>query len=702
MDTQDGTEFVTVVSVQGGAKQPPPSASVAAAAPSPSESFITVLSIGQQQQLANGIDPAHPEEEVEVYRLPGERLGFGLKFEGGNKTSERVRRLFIQSCAEQSPASRATCSWGHLGEGDEVLLIDGVSVTQMTRLDCVRRLKESQLVIKLMVRCRGALRPEVVSAERKEGSKVPPELPSAPPPVPPRKLRHSQSQTNRGSADGEASPGSKQSWDSPKSTGSSQTGSPRSVASFRSAASSVRSSNYDSCNSSPAKIIALSKSDSPKGSPKVHMSPVLNKSKQELSPAEAQLYLDARSQDGSSTHGSASDDTSSSLSTVIDRLDRFSTTSTMSTTSEQFFRNSPELTTNGVDFLLSRLANSEARTYVESHGDVERVTAVVAPNTVLIEETPTLQPPLSFQDAPLSYGHEPRPGIFYSADLAADSRTHFRPIKDDADVVEKVVNGHEVPPLPVKNHVNRIPIVQEEEHAKTPVLPPKPMPRKDVRAKRKRPPPPPPPPRREPMPIPEARILDTVNDSECENEIKEEAKVEEVLTESSADNVDDNEIEINTKDENANEHQTNKILELVDMKIQNSFSRTSDDENEVAERENDDSVDVEMMNSINRNLIVDNEMVDEEKVEQMMMEQIVKEHNEPSDESDDGDDYYWQSNLATIGEEEENNSLEYEDVNEVPSSVDNKQSNERSFEEQVIKEYAVEHVPEVIEKKGKK
>lgn len=71
-------------------------------------------------KLINGIAEYHLEEEVEVYRLPGERLGFGLKFEGGNKTSERVRRLFVQSCAEQSPASRAKCSWGSLGEGDEV------------------------------------------------------------------------------------------------------------------------------------------------------------------------------------------------------------------------------------------------------------------------------------------------------------------------------------------------------------------------------------------------------------------------------------------------------------------------------------------------------------------------------------------------------------------------------------------------------
>lgn len=118
MDVAKGTteEFVTVVSV---GSQPT------------SENFVTVLSIGNgkkedeesssaaSKSLANGVD-GHLEEEVEVFRLPGERLGFGLKFEGGNKTSERVRRLFVQSCAEQSPASRAKCSWDTLGEGDEV------------------------------------------------------------------------------------------------------------------------------------------------------------------------------------------------------------------------------------------------------------------------------------------------------------------------------------------------------------------------------------------------------------------------------------------------------------------------------------------------------------------------------------------------------------------------------------------------------
>lgn len=120
MDVAKGTteDFVTVVSV---GNQPM------------SENFVTVLSIGNRKKNddessaagknpSNGMD-GHLEEEVEVFRLPGERLGFGLKFEGGNKTAERVRRLFVQSCAEQSPASRAKCSWGTLGEGDEVIMI---------------------------------------------------------------------------------------------------------------------------------------------------------------------------------------------------------------------------------------------------------------------------------------------------------------------------------------------------------------------------------------------------------------------------------------------------------------------------------------------------------------------------------------------------------------------------------------------------
>ncbi|XP_058462288.1 uncharacterized protein LOC131437138 [Malaya genurostris] len=143
--------------------------------------FVTVLSINHGKAV-EGTEP----EMVLVYRLPGERLGFGLKFQGGTKNNEKIQRLFIQSCAENSPASRVQASWGYLREGDEILEIDGVSVTRMTRIECVKCLKESNLAIKLLVR----------NGEGKvlnffdENGDLPERksIPPPPPPVPPRKL----------------------------------------------------------------------------------------------------------------------------------------------------------------------------------------------------------------------------------------------------------------------------------------------------------------------------------------------------------------------------------------------------------------------------------------------------------------------------------------------------------------------------------
>lgn len=147
MDVAKGTteDFVTVVSV---GTQPT------------SENFVTVLSIGNRKKddeqsptasknVSNGIMEGHLEEEVEVFRLPGERLGFGLKFEGGNKTAERVRRLFVQSCAEQSPASRAKCSWGTLGEGDEVMILRNAITLNFLRIYFLERKKRCTRAILL-------------------------------------------------------------------------------------------------------------------------------------------------------------------------------------------------------------------------------------------------------------------------------------------------------------------------------------------------------------------------------------------------------------------------------------------------------------------------------------------------------------------------------------------------------------------------
>lgn len=205
---EDGPQgdFVTVVSVEGSARTP--------GVPVPQERttpFVTVLSIGTEQDAgpAAALGPAvvHVEgrprplpegaEEVCVYRLPGERLGFGLKFEGGSglggvalggvAPGDAVRRLLIQSCAPESPASRATCTWGALGEGDEILEIDQVPVNTLTKAECVHAMKESKVVMRLVVRggvaaAPGTARKAVVCGEIMKKA-------SPPPPIPPRKSR---------------------------------------------------------------------------------------------------------------------------------------------------------------------------------------------------------------------------------------------------------------------------------------------------------------------------------------------------------------------------------------------------------------------------------------------------------------------------------------------------------------------------------
>lgn len=562
------------------------------------------------------------------------------------------------------------------------------------------------------------------------------------------------------------------------------------------------------------------------------------------------VYLDARSQCGS-THGSTSDDTGSSMSTVVDRFstsDRVSTISTTSTASagseqpNEFSgvdRDFDRLTerdvllsraicplehlerdfSNPPDYLLRRLASSEAVTHVESRGEVERITAVVAPNTVLIEETITLQPPLSFQDAPLSYGHEARPDLFYTADLAADSTTYFRPIKDDVELVERVNGNHEEfreatcvsgtgrcssdrsspPPLPARNHVNRIcvnqmqanesgsearlclcderisaavPASSETELSEAPQLPPKPLPRKDVKARRKRPPPPPPPPittpRREIKPSPsidsnhltekENENLSQIKSTECirsgvcnlspnKNNILDEKSRRIERSDASLDKESDvknvcldNEkdkaassaeetdqvfeiVEIRTvkglqpekeeiaknKSNNATETMNckqNKVKDKVSDKNEQDQSSSANNSSEVPEHRNsnseltdkriDESNDErerrkdsencyqeeirtndkgvfpsneEGISSISNSMMqenddetyqsldVINDDIKNPEVNHVLENEEVIEEEDTTDESDDGN-YYWQSNLATIGEEEET-SLEY-------------------------------------------
>ncbi|XP_028156037.1 uncharacterized protein LOC114349755 [Ostrinia furnacalis] len=166
-------DFVTIVPVGEGR-------------PVPKENtFVTVLTVGAAAGAA----------EVVVRRSRGERLGLGLKFEGGSAAAEKVRRLLVQSCAEDSPAANAVTPWGKLIPGDEILAIDGVSVSELTRIDCVRRLKDSDESLTLLVRhFESPGNTEVNNSDISEmatNTKVVTELvrpTTLPPPVPPRKL----------------------------------------------------------------------------------------------------------------------------------------------------------------------------------------------------------------------------------------------------------------------------------------------------------------------------------------------------------------------------------------------------------------------------------------------------------------------------------------------------------------------------------
>ena len=92
------------------------------------------------------------EEDIIIYKLPGEKLGLGLRFEGGSRANECVRHLYVQCTAESSPAAKTKCTWpGGLRAGDEILLISGKNVKKLTRLDCVRALKGNYIIIYIHV-----------------------------------------------------------------------------------------------------------------------------------------------------------------------------------------------------------------------------------------------------------------------------------------------------------------------------------------------------------------------------------------------------------------------------------------------------------------------------------------------------------------------------------------------------------------------
>ncbi|KAK7072918.1 hypothetical protein SK128_013620 [Halocaridina rubra] len=146
--------------------------------------------------------PSSVPDQVVVYRLPGERLGLGLKFDGGMGARECVKRLFIQSVAPDSPAARAAVPWGELQPGDQILNIEGCAVSSMTRVQCVSFLKDAAMKITIGVLKGNGILPEFEATPESYGfvrndidddsSRPPPLIVGEmrkripPPPLPPR------------------------------------------------------------------------------------------------------------------------------------------------------------------------------------------------------------------------------------------------------------------------------------------------------------------------------------------------------------------------------------------------------------------------------------------------------------------------------------------------------------------------------------
>ncbi|XP_063242334.1 uncharacterized protein LOC134542200 isoform X2 [Bacillus rossius redtenbacheri] len=538
-DSEEGrlspeTPFVTVLSIGDDvrkAEEPPQKICVSVPAVDDAPSRPTSIQLGQ-----TGDDVKDRIEEVFVYRLPGERLGFGLKFEGGTKTAEKVRRLFIQSCAPDSPASRAECSWGRLADGDEVLEVDGAPVAGMTRVDCVRCLKESHVVLRLTVRHStertSPTSPVVVSAEMKKSSTPPP-----PPPIPPRKIprKPPPSPTKikppptsvvvppKGFADAdyvnmESETPTKENTDNAAETKPPPaTSTPKLQQRF------------------PKIPLKLSLSGSPE------LTRGLGRRAAALDsvpfPPEAEVYLDLFAlEEMSRLNGeSESDDTGSSISTVLPTTCNSSFSDLRSSASSTCDAVTPLSTPGGIDvtrvldpfeqlerelaatgdddFLFAKFVSSQQPAAATS----EQVTVVAGSSTTVVDdEALALQPPLSFQDAPLSYGDERVNStlkdvvdkineleIMRSENALEDRDEQYDSARRQTEsflaheIEASAVYGHASTESPSNGSAQTNAEVKAE-HVDIPALPPRPSPRKDApagkfKSGKKRPPPPPPP-----------------------------------------------------------------------------------------------------------------------------------------------------------------------------------------------------------------
>jgi len=98
-------------------------------------------------------------EQLTVNRLPGEPLGMRCDVIDGDVTGfGGGPRVMVRRVVRGSPAERATGSNRGVEVGDEILAINGVELTDVSRDEILQFITETPLTLVLLIRRRAAVR----------------------------------------------------------------------------------------------------------------------------------------------------------------------------------------------------------------------------------------------------------------------------------------------------------------------------------------------------------------------------------------------------------------------------------------------------------------------------------------------------------------------------------------------------------------
>ena len=95
-------------------------------------------------------------EQLTINRLPGEPLGMRCDVIDGDVTCFGKPRVMVRRVVQGSPAERATGGNHGVEVGDEILAINGIKLTSVSRVELLQFLDETPLTLILLIRRQAA------------------------------------------------------------------------------------------------------------------------------------------------------------------------------------------------------------------------------------------------------------------------------------------------------------------------------------------------------------------------------------------------------------------------------------------------------------------------------------------------------------------------------------------------------------------